>query len=45
MPQHVYIESIGLLGPGLTGWQQATEVLAGRVPYAHAATELPLHRP
>ncbi|MGH8790817.1 MAG: beta-ketoacyl synthase chain length factor [Cupriavidus necator] len=41
MPQHVYIESIGLLGPGLTGWQQATEVLAGRVPYAHAPTDLP----
>ncbi|WP_042879123.1 beta-ketoacyl synthase chain length factor [Cupriavidus necator] len=41
MPQHVYIESIGLLGPGLTGWTQAAEVLAGRAPYAHAPTELP----
>jgi hypothetical protein len=42
MPQPVYIESIGLLGPGLTGWQQASEVLAGRSRYAHAPTELPL---
>ncbi|MFS8975295.1 beta-ketoacyl synthase chain length factor [Cupriavidus necator] len=41
MPQPVYIESIGLLGPGLTGWEQAADVLAGRVPYAHAPTELP----
>jgi hypothetical protein len=42
MPQPVYIESIGLLGPGLTGWQQAGDVLAGRAPYVHAPTELPL---
>ncbi|WP_432260780.1 beta-ketoacyl synthase chain length factor [Cupriavidus sp. TMH.W2] len=42
MPQHVFIESIGLLGPGLAGWQQASEVLAGRAPYAHAPTDLPL---
>ncbi|SPA55903.1 beta-ketoacyl synthase chain length factor [Cupriavidus taiwanensis] len=42
MPQPVYLESIGLLGPGLSGWQQASAVLAGRAPYAHAATELPL---
>lgn len=40
MPQPVYIESIGLLGPGLTGWPQAADVLAGRVPYAHAPTAL-----
>ncbi|WP_354683663.1 beta-ketoacyl synthase chain length factor [Cupriavidus necator] len=41
MPQHVYIESIGLLGPGLNDWAQARAVLAGRVPYAHAPTDLP----
>ncbi|HKT98135.1 MAG TPA: 3-oxoacyl-ACP synthase, partial [Paraburkholderia sp.] len=35
------IESIGLIGPGLAGWPQAAEVLAGRAPWASAPTELP----
>ncbi|MDQ0140666.1 beta-ketoacyl synthase chain length factor [Cupriavidus necator] len=42
MPQPVFIESIGLLGPGLNGWQQASAVLLGHTPYVPAATELPL---
>lgn len=35
------IESIGLIGPGLTGWPQAAEVLAGRAAWTSARTELP----
>ncbi|HIH2643497.1 TPA: beta-ketoacyl synthase chain length factor, partial [Burkholderia cenocepacia] len=36
-----FIESIGLVGPGLTDWPHAADVLAGRAPYAAARTELP----
>ncbi len=36
-----FIESIGLLGPGLPDWTQATEVLAGRAAYAPERTVLP----
>jgi hypothetical protein len=36
-----YIEGIGLLGPGFTGWQAGIAVLAGREPYLHAKTVLP----
>lgn len=36
-----YIESIGLLGPGLNGWAEAREVLAGRAPYVAARTVIP----
>ncbi|MBY4716432.1 beta-ketoacyl synthase chain length factor [Burkholderia cepacia] len=36
-----FIESIGLVGPGLSGWPHAADVLAGRAPYAPARTELP----
>ncbi len=36
-----FIESIGLLGPGLPDWPHAAEVLAGRAPYTHAPTTLP----
>ena len=35
------IESIGLIGPGLAGWPQAAEVLAGRAPWTRARTALP----
>ncbi len=37
----VRIEGIGLLGPGLTGWPEAREVLGGRAPFAPCATALP----
>ncbi len=30
----VYIESVGIYGPGLVGWQQARAALAGETPYA-----------
>jgi len=36
-----FIESIGLLGPGLPDWPHAADVLAGRTPYTHAPTTLP----
>ena len=36
-----FIESIGVLGPGLPDWLRAADVLAGRTPYAHAPAELP----
>ncbi|HDR9607797.1 TPA: 3-oxoacyl-ACP synthase, partial [Burkholderia aenigmatica] len=36
-----FIESIGLVGPGLPHWPHAADVLAGRTPYAPARTELP----
>lgn len=39
--QHIYLDGIGLLGPGLTGWAQACDVLTGRQPYVAASTALP----
>lgn len=36
-----FIDSIGVLGPGLPDWPRTADVLAGRAPYAHALTELP----
>ena len=36
-----YLDGIALLGPGLSSWEQASDVLCGRVPYAAAATQLP----
>lgn len=36
-----FIESIGLLGPGLPDWPHAAGVLAGRTAYAHERTALP----
>ncbi|KWR77171.1 beta-ketoacyl synthase chain length factor [Cupriavidus sp. IDO] len=41
MPSSVFIESIGLLGPGLGDWTQGSAVLAGQQPYIHAPTALP----
>jgi len=38
---HAYIDGIGLLGPGLTGWPQGRAVLAGAAPYAAVKTALP----
>jgi len=39
--QNLYIDGIGLFGPGLAGWEQACDVLAGRQPYVAAPTVLP----
>jgi hypothetical protein len=38
--QNIYLDGVGLLGPGLTGWSQAREVLAGRQAYIAASTVL-----
>lgn len=40
-PLTAWIEGIGFLAPGIGGWPQAAEVLAGRQPYAPAPTVLP----
>ena len=37
----IYVDGIGVLGPGLSGWEQARNVLAERAPYAAGATVLP----
>ncbi len=36
----VCVEGVGLLGPGLNGWQASRAVLAGSTPYAFAPTVL-----
>src|ERR1035437_227169 len=36
-----YIEGIGLLGPGLTGWASSQAVLGGAQPYQPGKTSLP----
>jgi hypothetical protein len=37
----VYVEGIGLRGPGLEGWQTGREVLAGRRPYEATPITIP----
>ncbi|QQP93289.1 beta-ketoacyl synthase chain length factor (plasmid) [Skermanella sp. TT6] len=37
---HVFVEGVGVLGPGLPGWQASRGMLAGRVPYVPAPTVL-----
>jgi hypothetical protein len=39
--QNIYLDGVGLFGPGLTGWAQACDVLCGRQPYVTAPTALP----
>lgn len=41
MTSGIYIESIGLIGPGLPDWPHAAEVLAGRAEYVPASTVPP----
>jgi hypothetical protein len=35
------VEGVGLVGPGLCGWDESREILAGRKPYVHAPTVIP----
>ena len=37
----VHVDGIGLFGPGMAGWAQARDVLAGRSPFELAAIQLP----
>jgi len=37
----VYVEGVGLCGPGLDGWTKSRPILAGAQPYEHAATRAP----
>jgi beta-ketoacyl synthase-like protein len=41
MTMRGYVEGIGLLGPGLPGWEASRAVLAGRAPYVPAAPAVP----
>ena len=35
------VEGVGLLGPGLSGWEASRAILAGREPYTRAAAVIP----
>ena len=37
-----YIEGIGLLGPGLSGWSESAAILTGARPYCTRPTQLPV---
>lgn len=39
--QNIYLDGVGLFGPGLTGWAQTCDVLTGQQPYIAAPTALP----
>lgn len=39
--QNIYLDGVGVFGPGLTGWDQVCDVLTGRQPYVPAPTALP----
>ncbi len=39
--QTIYLDGIGVFGPGLTGWEQTCDVLAGRQPYVATPNTLP----
>ncbi len=41
-PLTVFVEGIGLLGPGLSNWAQAGQHLSGHAPYQPARSVLPL---
>jgi len=41
IPLTAFIESVGVLGPGLNHWSDAAAVLAGRAPYVPARTVIP----
>jgi hypothetical protein len=38
----IYVEGIGLLGPGLSGWEASRPLLCGAVPLVLAPTQLPV---
>ncbi len=37
----LYVNGIGILGPGLAGWAEGRNVLAGEIPYCEAAMPEP----
>jgi hypothetical protein len=39
--QNIYLDGIGVFGPGLNGWETTREVLTGRQPYVSVPTTLP----
>jgi len=40
-PIKIFIEGVGVVGPGLNGWQASLPVLAGTAPYVEAAIVIP----
>jgi hypothetical protein len=42
MTLRVYVDGIGVLGPGMSNWPQAAEALLGSQPYRSAAAVLPV---
>ncbi len=42
MTLSAYVDGIGVLGPGLSGWQNTAAILTGQQTYTSAATVLPL---
>jgi hypothetical protein len=42
MNLRVYVDGIGVLGPGIKNWPDAAEILSGREPYRFAAAALPV---
>ena len=37
----IFVEGVGVIGPGLENWPQAVSILTGAVEYAHAAAAIP----
>ncbi|HEY1503253.1 MAG TPA: beta-ketoacyl synthase chain length factor [Stellaceae bacterium] len=37
----IYVEGVGIRGPGLDGWTASRPILAGTSPYEHGATRVP----
>lgn len=37
----IFIEGVGVLGPGLNGWQASQAILSGKAPYLQAALAIP----
>ena len=42
MSLSAYVDGIGVLGPGLSGWQNTAAILTGRLTYTSAPTVLPV---
>lgn len=40
-PMKIFIEGVGVAGPGLNGWQASQPILAGTAPYVEAAIAIP----
>jgi len=41
-PLRGYVEGVGVLGPGMSGWPAAAQLLRGAAPWRPAPTQLPV---